>query len=161
MPEGFDFSNSPVRIAAASLDGCTLVQRTSAGTRGALAANHATRLWCASLVCATATARAVAASGLGAPFYVITGRTQDGLRNGSDDLAVATYIEQVRTGGEADPSAVARRVVESEEARLTLALGEGHVHPDDIAYAARVDAFAFAMEAKRDARGLHLVRVDA
>lgn len=31
-PAGFDFSNSPVLIADADLDGRTLVQRTSAGT---------------------------------------------------------------------------------------------------------------------------------
>jgi 2-phosphosulfolactate phosphatase len=55
-PAGFDFSNSPVAIAAADIDGRVLVQRTSAGTRGVVAARSATRLWCASLVCASATA---------------------------------------------------------------------------------------------------------
>lgn len=160
MPEGFDFSNSPVRIAEASLEGRTLVQRTSAGTRGAVAAGHASRLWCASLVCARATARVVAASGLGAPIYVVTGRSRDGLRDGADDRAVAEYIEQLRRGQAADPADVARRVLASQEATATLALGAAHVHPDDIRYAARVDLFSFAMEAKRDASGLHLVRVD-
>jgi 2-phosphosulfolactate phosphatase len=56
-PAGFDFSNSPVEVAHADLDGRTLVQRTSAGTQGVLSARHATRMWCASLVCASATAR--------------------------------------------------------------------------------------------------------
>ena len=65
-PLGFDFSNSPVEVAAADLDGRASVQRTSAGTRGVVAARSATRLWCASLVCASATAAAVTASGLGA-----------------------------------------------------------------------------------------------
>jgi len=160
MPDGFDFSNSPVRIAEATIAGRTLVQRTSAGTRGALAAAHARRLWCASLVCASATARALARSELGAPVYVITGRSRDGKRDGADDLAVAEYIEQVRRGQPADADEVARRVLDSQEASLTLRLGAGHVHPDDIRYAARVDAFSFAMEAKRDADGLYLVRVD-
>ena len=45
-PPGFDFSNSPVAIAGADLSGRVLVQRTSAGTRGVVAARSATRLWC-------------------------------------------------------------------------------------------------------------------
>jgi phosphosulfolactate phosphohydrolase-like enzyme len=48
---------------AVDLDGRDLVQRTSAGTRGVIAARSATRLWCASLVCASATAAAVRDSG--------------------------------------------------------------------------------------------------
>ena len=54
--DGFDFSNSPVEVAAHDLTGRTIVQRTSAGTQGVVAAQAATRLWCASLVCASATA---------------------------------------------------------------------------------------------------------
>ena len=76
-PAGFDFSNSPVAVADADLEGRVLVQRTSAGTRGVVAARSATRLWCASLVCASATAAAVRASGLGSPTYVITGNFED------------------------------------------------------------------------------------
>ena len=76
-PVGFDFSNSPVAVTTANLDGRVLVQRTTAGTRGVVAARSATRLWCASLVCASATAAAVRASGLGNPAYVITGNVED------------------------------------------------------------------------------------
>ncbi len=65
-PESFDFPNSPVAASRADLCGRTMVQRTSAGTQGIVAAVDATRLWAASLVCASATARAVEASGLGA-----------------------------------------------------------------------------------------------
>ncbi len=72
-PPGFDFANSPTELADADVDGRVIVQRTSAGTQGVVAAAAATRLWCAALVTASATARAVAASGLGAPTYVITG----------------------------------------------------------------------------------------
>jgi len=158
-PDGFDFSNSPVSVAQVDLRGRTLVQRTSAGTRGALAARSAARVWCASLVCASATARAVVASGLGAPGYVITGRIVDQPEYGDDDQAVASFIEQARQGLALDPDRVAREVAESDEARRTLALGAGHVHPDDIAYATRVDAFDFAMELRHEANGARLVAV--
>ncbi|MGA3119928.1 MAG: 2-phosphosulfolactate phosphatase [Polyangiaceae bacterium] len=149
MP-GFDFSNSPVEVSRADLAGRTLVQRTGAGTPGVLAAHDADRIWCASLVCASATARAVNASALGTPAYVITGRVLDGPEtSGSDDIVVAEFIECARLGLALDAADVARRVSESDEARFTLSLGPEHCHPDDIVYATRVDAFDFAMEVTR------------
>lgn len=149
-PTGFDFSNSPVEVAAADLHGRVLVQRTSAGTRGVVAARSATRLWCASLVCASATAAAVRASGLGDPTYVITGNFEhDPDMNGVDDLFTANLIERARLGDDLDADGTADFVANSDEARRTLTLGHGHVDPDDIAYATRVDAFDFAMEVTR------------
>jgi 2-phosphosulfolactate phosphatase len=159
---GFDFSNSPTEIAAASLDGRVLVQRTSAGTRGVVAARSATRLWCAGLVCASATAAAVLASGLGDPTYVITGRaTGDRPANGDDDTATAHLIERARLGLELDAEGTSRFVANSDEAKRTLALGPGHVDPEDIALAIRVDAFDFAMEVRRVGDRLRLDRTGA
>lgn len=152
-PDGFDFSNSPVPIAAADLSGRSLVQRTSAGTRGVVAARAATQLWAASLVCASATAAAVNASGLGAPTYVITGRVPDAEivrpSSGSDDLAAAELIERARAGADLDVEGTVAFLLDCDEAKRTLALGPEHADPDDIVYATRVDAFDFAMEVER------------
>jgi 2-phosphosulfolactate phosphatase len=156
-PPGFDFANSPTEVAAADLVDRVMVQRTSAGTQGVVAARSATRLWCASLVCASATAVAVRASGLGPPSYVITGwspRSESG--SGDDDLATAELIERARAGDPLEADATARLVASSEEAVRTLAIGPGHAHPDDIARSVAVDAFDFAMEVTRDRRGLRL-----
>ncbi len=46
-PDRFALSNSPVHASTTDLDGRTIIQRTSAGTRGALAARHAEPLLCA------------------------------------------------------------------------------------------------------------------
>lgn len=160
-PEGFDLANSPVGAAQADLDGRLIVHRTSAGTRGVVAARSADRLWASSLVCASATARAVSGAGLGAPTYVITGDFADrDDRPGADDQMTAEFIEAIRLDRSPDPTAVAERVRSSEEATRTLTLGEGHVHPDDIASATDVDRFDFAMEVTRTADGLRLERVD-
>jgi 2-phosphosulfolactate phosphatase len=149
-PPGFDFSNSPVEIASADIAGRVLVQRTSAGTQGVFAAPRAARLWCASLVCASATAAAVAASRLGTPTYVITGRFPDRPEiSGSDDLATARLIERVRSGQDLAAEHTRHEVATSDEAVRTLALGEGHVHPDDITAAVDIDRFDFAMEVLR------------
>jgi len=157
-PDGFDFSNSPVAVAAADLDGRVLVQRTSAGTRGILAARAADRLWAASLVCASATAAAVRASGLGAPTFIITGRFRDAPDLGDDDVATAALIDRAVRGVPLLADETAAFVAASDEAARTLAVGPGHMDPDDIAYATAVDRFDFAMEVTRSADGARLER---
>ena len=58
-PDGFDFGNSPFEVSGVDFRGKTIVQRTSAGTQGIVAASHAKRLYAASLVTAEATVRAI------------------------------------------------------------------------------------------------------
>lgn len=160
-PDGFDLSNSPVQAFRADLAGRTIVQRTSAGTTGVVAARSADRLWCASLVCASATARAVTSAGLGVPSYVISGWWADRDDHpGTDDRFTAAFIDGLRRGERPDPEVVAKQVAATDEATRTLALGAGHVDPRDIDYAVAVDRFDFAMEVTRDADGLRLERVD-
>ena len=157
--DGFDFSNSPVEVAAADLDDRVLVQRTSAGTRGVVAARSATRLWCAGLVCASATAAALQSSGLGDPSYVITGRSVgDRSGGGDDDVATAQLIERARLGLDLDADRTSRFVASSEEAKRTLAHGPGHANPDDVVFATKVDLFDFAMEVNRIDGQLRLER---
>jgi 2-phosphosulfolactate phosphatase len=156
-PDGFDFPNSPAMVRDADLSGRTLVQRTSAGTRGVVAAVDATRLWAASLACASATARAVHAAGLGEPTYVITGRFEDRPeRRGDDDVLAADLIERARLGAPLDAPATSAALLATEEARRTLALGPEHCDPADIEIAATVDAFDFTMEVERTPHGLRL-----
>lgn len=160
-PDGFDLPNSPVRAEAADLDGRIVVQRTSAGTQGVVAARSADRLWCASLVVASATAAAVTDAALGAPTYVLTGDFGDrDDHNGDDDRLTAAHIDAIRLRTASDPAAVARAVAGTGEAARTLSLGAGHVDSQDIAYATDVDRFAFAMEVARAPEGLRLDRVD-
>src|SRR5690606_39331228 len=68
---------------------------------------------------------------------------------GGGDGVTARLSERARRGMELDAERAAIAVASSEEARRTLAVGSGHVHPDDIEYAVRVDRFDFAMEVTR------------
>ena len=158
-PDGFDFANSPAQVHAADLRDRVMVQRTSSGTQGVIAAVGATRLWCAGLVTASATAAAVHSAGLGAPTYVITGWSSDAPGSGEDDLATAELIERARLGQPLRAAATAELVATSEEAARTLVIGAGHVDPADVELAVAVDAFDFAMEVTRSANGLRLDRV--
>ena len=156
-PDGFDFPNSPAAVAGADLSGRTLVQRTSAGTQGVVRATSASRLWAASLACASATARAVNAADLGDPAYVITGCFADRPdASGSDDRLTADYIEQIRLGRRTNPAVTSTALLATHEARRTLLLGPEHCDPTDIDLAATVDRFDFAMEVVRDGRSLRL-----
>lgn len=157
-PDGFHLANSPVAVAAMDLDGRTLVQRTSAGTQGVVAARDAQRLFAASLVCASATAAAVSAVGGGAPTYVITGRLPDDPGRGDDDLATARFIDGIRTGAGVDVDATKRAVGLSRSAEATRSLEAVDAHPDDVAFALDIDRFDFAMMAERVAGGIRLVR---
>lgn len=160
-PDGFDYPNSPAVLARSDVAGRTLVQRTSAGTQGAVAAVAATRMWASGLVCATATARAVEAAGLGDPTYVITGRFADRPdRPAADDELAAATIDRIRCGAAIDRDAIAAALLATDEAAATLALGPGHVDPADIELCSRVDAFDFAMEVVRTPAGLRLERRD-
>jgi 2-phosphosulfolactate phosphatase len=159
-PPGFDLPNSPVMAAEADLAGRPMVQRTSAGTQGAVAAGDADLLLASSLVCASATAAVLRAADLGPPTYVITGAFPDRPDGGDDDRLTAELIERARLGLPLGADATARAVASSAEARFTNALGDGNVHPDDIAYATDVDRFDFAMRIDRRDRGLRLTRVD-
>src|SRR5512133_3836854 len=54
-PEGFDFGNSPTQTEILDLKGKTIVQRTGAGTQGAVRSTNAERIVAASFVIANAT----------------------------------------------------------------------------------------------------------
>ncbi len=158
-PDGFDFPNSPAMISRVDLRGRTLVQRTSAGTQGVVGASGASRLWAASLACASATARAVNAAGAGDPTYVITGCFADAPdTTGDDDRLTADFIERARVGAPLDAGAAGKALLATHEAARTLALGPEHCDPLDIEFAARIDVFDFAMEVVRDEHGLRLER---
>ena len=58
-PASFDFGNSPFELSGLDFRGQTIIQRTSAGTQGIVAASKADRLYAASLVTAEATIRAL------------------------------------------------------------------------------------------------------
>ena len=138
-------------ISRVDLTGRTLVQRTSAGTRGVVAAVGR------GAVCASATARAVNAAGLGEPTYVITGRFEDAPQTtGDDDVMTADLIERARLGRPLDAAETSAALLTTNEAAKTLALGPDHCDPSDIQLAATVDAFDFAMEVERSPLGLRL-----
>ncbi len=94
---GFDVGNSPSKIEGLDLAGRRVVQRTSAGTQGVVAAANAERIMLGSFVIAGATARYVA--GLGGEVTLVA-MGQDAAIKAPEDELCATYLEAVLTGKE-------------------------------------------------------------
>ncbi|MFJ2089121.1 2-phosphosulfolactate phosphatase [Streptomyces sp. NPDC087901] len=140
---GFDTVNSPGTLRSLDLSGRTVVQKTTAGTVGALAVKEAQLVLCASFVVAEATAQLLRTRESGSVTFVVTG--EDG--QADEDLACAQYIARRVTGAGTDAAEFLRRAAES---RAATELAEGvrqGVHPDDIALCLELDRFPFAMVA--------------
>lgn len=138
-PEGFDFGNSPTRILEQDLTGITLIQRTGAGTQGAVRSVHAKVMMATSFVVAQATINYVLRLQPDEITFVITG----GMNN-DEDVACAEFLEKQFTGQEVEAESFAQRVYAARDA-----LEHMSEHPQfpksDLDYCSRINAFDFAM----------------
>ncbi|MGW0571245.1 2-phosphosulfolactate phosphatase [Streptomyces tauricus] len=140
---GFDAVNSPGLLRSMDLGGRTVVQKTTAGTVGALAVKGAQLVLCAGFVVAEATARLLRTHDAPDVVFVVTG--EDG--RAQEDLACAQYIARRATGAGTDAAEFLRRAAASRAAvELALGIRQG-VHPDDVALCLELDRFPFAMVA--------------
>ena len=142
-PTDFDLGNSPVEVEAhPDLDGRTVVMRTSAGTRGVVAAlrSGADPVYAASLVVAGATARAVRryervtiiAAGLG------------GVSIADEDEETSGLISGRILGLDDDPMRIDRISAGEGAQRLR---STPWIDPADFARCVDVDRFGFALHA--------------
>jgi 2-phosphosulfolactate phosphatase len=142
-PEGFDFGNSPTRILEQDLTGITLVQRTGAGTQGAVRSIHADVMLATSFVVAQATIDHVLKLNPTELTFVITGGADN-----AEDLSCAEYLEKQFTGQAVEAESYIQRVVSSRDASQHLS-----DHPQfpksDLDYCTRINAFDFAMPISR------------
>jgi 2-phosphosulfolactate phosphatase len=143
-PEGFDFGNSPTRILEHDLTGMTLIQRTGAGTQGAVRCVNAEVMLATSFVVAQATIEYVLKLNPNEVNFVITG----GMGN-DEDVACADFLEKQFTGQEIEAESFVKRVYDSRDA-----LQHMPDHPQfpksDLDYCSRINAFDFAMPITRE-----------
>ncbi|MGR4880399.1 2-phosphosulfolactate phosphatase [Streptomyces sp. LARHCF249] len=140
---GFDLVNSPGLLRSVALGGRTVVQKTTAGTVGALAVKEASLVLCAGFVVAEATARLLRTRGSDSVTFVVTG--EEG--RADEDLACAQYIARRATEAATDAAGFLRRAAESRAAaELANGVRQG-VHADDVALCLELDRFPFAMAA--------------
>ncbi|MBL8098766.1 MAG: 2-phosphosulfolactate phosphatase [Anaerolineales bacterium] len=142
-PEGFDFGNSPTRILEHDLTGITLIQRTGAGTQGAVRCKNAEVMLATSFVVAQATINYVLKLKPNEITFVITG----GMSN-DEDVSCAEFLEKQFTNQEVEAQHFIKRVYDSRDA-----LEHMPDHPQfpkaDLDYCSRINYFDFAMPITR------------
>jgi 2-phosphosulfolactate phosphatase len=139
----FDGVNSPVLLDGSDVAGRMVVLVTANGTRGALAAQGARVLVCASYVVAGATARYLREVG-GDVTFVATGDHG----RAEEDVSCAEYIDALMGGMNPDPQPYLRRAGRSTaaaEINQGVSLGYLGVHRGDVAACLELDRFPFAM----------------
>ncbi len=141
-PLGFDFGNSPMYINEVDLSGVTLIQRTGAGTQGAVRSQNAEVMLASSFVVANATVRYISRLGFEEVTFVITGRFE---QRGDEDLAYAEYLEALLRGSQPDTKPFVQRVFKSRDALQHLDTAETGFPLADLDYCTQIDRFDFAM----------------
>jgi len=146
-PAGFDFGNSPTSISSQDLSGITLIQRTGAGTQGAVRSQNAEVMLASSFVVAAATTKHIAELGVPEVTFVITGKYE---QRGDEDLACAEYLEELLKGNQPDRKPFVQRVFESRDALQHLDPAETGFPLSDLDYCTQIDKFDFAMPITRE-----------
>lgn len=141
-PEGFDFGNSPTQILEEDLTGIDLIQRTGAGTQGAVRCKNADVLLASSFVVADATIQYVNSIKPTDVTFVITGET---FRGGDEDFACAEYLESRFKGQTPDAKSFTQRVYDCQDALEHLDPDRPEFPLTDLDYCTAIDAFDFAM----------------
>jgi 2-phosphosulfolactate phosphatase len=143
-PDGFNFGNSPFEVSGVDFGGKTIIQRTSAGTQGIVAAgNRAARLYAASLVTAEATVRALL---FGSPDKVsLVAMGENGLKRTDEDELCAIHLRNRLEGKPADPEAIRRLILAGGEVGRFHDPARPYLHPEDVDIALDIDRYDFAI----------------
>ena len=150
MPAGFDFGNSPFQLLDANLSGAAIAQRTSAGTQGVVAAARAAeRLYAASLVTATATAKALA---VGRPDRItLVAMGDHGTSRTTEDELCALHLRNVLQARPGDPEAIRRVILAGSEAERFGDPMRPHLPAGDREIALDIDRYDFAIRVEMEA----------
>ena len=138
---GFDVGNSPSAIEHLDLSGRRVIQRTSSGTQGVVAAVNATEILLGSFVTAGATVRYLRQR---APEVTIVAMGHSAREDADEDEACARYLKAALLGRALPPAHV-----------TLLADHEAEGWPDwfprrDAELALELDRFAFALPVRRE-----------
>lgn len=155
---GFDFDNSPYRVAQAELESRRLVQKTTNGVKATLAALAARHVFVTGYSNAMNTAghvrQLLAGEGL-RTVNVIASHAQD-----DDDLACAEYIrDQILGLRQLQPDEIVSRIRRSRPAAKFLAVPSGEFDPRDLDFCVDAVPSGFVMEVDRMAKVPSICRV--
>jgi len=143
-PDGFDFGNSPFEVSGVDFRGQTIIQRTSAGTQGIVAAaNQADRLYAASLVTAEATVRTLLSTSPDRGCLVAMG--DNGIKRTDEDELCAIHLRNRLEGRLSDADAIRRLILAGGEVERFRDPARPYLHPQDVEIALDIDRYDFAV----------------
>jgi len=142
-PPGFDLGNSPFEVSQVELSGRTIIQRTSAGTQGIVAARQASRIYAGSLLTATATARAILK--LSPPEVTLVAMGLDGAQRSDEDELCAIHLRNLLQGRPGSPSATRDVILAGPQIPAFHDPNKPHLHPADLDIALDIDRYDFAV----------------
>lgn len=139
---GFDAGNSPSAIEGLDLSGRRVVQRTSSGTQGVVAATGAIAILLGSFVIAEATVRYLAAH---ADEVTVVSMGERGILRSGEDDACADYLAARLAGERPDVAAIISALWEHEDRNWPEWFPRR-----DAELACEVDRFDFALPVARE-----------
>lgn len=144
--KGFHYGNSPTEMYEAEIKGRRIVQRTSSGTQGVVACQHAPFMLLSSFVVAEATVKRIHDLNPACVSLIVTGR-----KNGDEDYALAEYLQNKLLGKDVDVESLLNRVRTCPAAKRMLDANpaEYKFGKEDLELAVQIDRFPFAMEVVR------------
>jgi 2-phosphosulfolactate phosphatase len=149
MPPGFDLGNSPYRILQAGRDlfaGRRVAQRTTAGTRGAVAAAERTnQVILGSYVMAGAIARHLQRLSPPAQAVTLVAMGDNATQVTPDDERCADYIEHLLIGTPYDHISALQEIIQHECAQRFLRRDQAHFPPEDPLYCLQRDLCDFVL----------------
>lgn len=155
-PPGFDFGNSPFEVSDTDFAGKAVIQRTSAGTQGIVAAaRHAQVLYAASLVTATATARALLSHRADRIALVAMG--SEGVARSDEDELCALHLRNLLEGRPGNPAAVREVILAGGDVLRFHDPSRPYLNRHDLEIALDVDRYDFAIRVTME-NGLPVAR---
>ena len=143
-PDGFDFGNSPFEISGVDFGGEKIIQRTSAGTQGIVAAEtRAVRLYAASLVTAEATVRALLSVSPDQVSLVAMG--DNGRKRTDEDELCAIHLRNRLEGRLSDADAIRRLILARGKVVRFHDPARPFLHPEDVDIALDIDHYDFGV----------------
>ena len=149
---GFDFGNSPSQIlkqAPAIFKGKTIVQRTSSGVQGALAAlKNSDEVLLASFALAASTAKYILKKNPARVSILAMGWNLEVIA--PEDEWCATYIAHLLGKGDYDHIQALREIIFHEQAQKFLQRKKPHFPPEDPLLCLQRDVYDFVLRAERE-----------
>lgn len=142
--EGFNYGNSPFEVSQEDFKGCTVIQRTGAGTNGVVNAKEASERVLGSFVMAEAIVQYIKKRKPRIVSLVAMGNV--GIEPNEEDESCADYLERRLKGEKPDFEEIKKRIRKSPSGAKFFDPLRPHFKKEDFQLAMELDRFDFILK---------------